>query len=839
MAYSDFNSTSDSNQFQHVLSSIQGEPVSLPTGFIAAQNGFIREGNDLVISGTNDETILLQNFYSEQPSGIELGAGFMSYQMVGRLAGALNPGEYAQITPFTASNTIGLIETSEGSVTAVHADGTTVVLQVGSSVFQGDVIRTAEGANVGITFKDESTFSLDESGEIILDEMVYDPDTGEGAFASTVTTGVFSFISGQIAKVNPDAMSITTPVATIGIRGTKGQLKVTENGATETALLSEPGGATGELVLTNGAGTIILNQPNQYSAILSFTSGPSQPVILSNIQITGAFGTRSLRSLNSAKKASTERKATQKQEEADAEEADAIAAEEAAIVATEEAQVLAAQAEAAAAAAENAEGEEAILLLAEAEALAAAAAEAETAAIEASALATEAAIVAEAAAAEAAAAAIEAVTMAQEQAAFESQVAAIEQSINQIVATINQNTPINANEPAGTQEVTVDFQDFFVELNNLVNDFTETLVADDFFDEALLLEEDLFIDAGISEEPIDADIPSGTIPSRTSVIDDWIINDYYGDPIDNTGNIIDGDVVLSGSNDAVAGLSGDDVIDTYAGDDVISGGAGHDVIYGGTGSDIIHGDTPTISGNFFDFTDNFGDIGLSSDTGDDVICGEGGLDIIDGGNGNDLLFADFGLFNGSTYTRQAKNTTFAETINGGEGNDTIHGEDGDDLLSGDAGNDIIYGYQGADAIDGGGGSDTIDGGGGSDTMTGGTGADTFKYYYEASFGDNITDFVSGTDHIIIDAGADIQNIGQLAQGVQQSIETSSTVPTDASSSSGLATLIFFNDGVADSTYTALYYDPDGNGTTYQSTKIAEFQNDAVIVASDITLTGSI
>ncbi|MEK9670883.1 MAG: hypothetical protein VW268_00080 [Rhodospirillaceae bacterium] len=37
----------------------------------------------------------------------------------------------------------------------------------------------------------------------------------------SVVKGVFSFVSGQVAKTDPDAMKIDTPVATIGIRGTQ------------------------------------------------------------------------------------------------------------------------------------------------------------------------------------------------------------------------------------------------------------------------------------------------------------------------------------------------------------------------------------------------------------------------------------------------------------------------------------------------------------------------------------------------------------------------------------------------------------------------------------------
>ena len=37
----------------------------------------------------------------------------------------------------------------------------------------------------------------------------------------SVVEGVFTFVSGQVAKTDPDAMTLDTPVKTIGIRGTQ------------------------------------------------------------------------------------------------------------------------------------------------------------------------------------------------------------------------------------------------------------------------------------------------------------------------------------------------------------------------------------------------------------------------------------------------------------------------------------------------------------------------------------------------------------------------------------------------------------------------------------------
>mgnify|MGYP000660441936 CR=1 FL=1 len=93
---------------------------------------------------------------------------------------------------------VGKVETSEGGVWAVRADGSRVELQAGDQVFQGDLLETAENGAVGVTFSDGSAFSLGGSGEMSIDQLVYDPlsQTGESFFS--VVQGTFSFVSGAI-----------------------------------------------------------------------------------------------------------------------------------------------------------------------------------------------------------------------------------------------------------------------------------------------------------------------------------------------------------------------------------------------------------------------------------------------------------------------------------------------------------------------------------------------------------------------------------------------------------------------------------------------------------------
>ena len=43
---------------------------------------------------------------------------------------------------------------------------------------------------------------------MVLDELVYDPSTGNGSMTVDMLEGAFSFISGEVAKTGPDAMQL-------------------------------------------------------------------------------------------------------------------------------------------------------------------------------------------------------------------------------------------------------------------------------------------------------------------------------------------------------------------------------------------------------------------------------------------------------------------------------------------------------------------------------------------------------------------------------------------------------------------------------------------------------
>ena len=124
----------------------------------------------------------------------------------------------------------------------IRADGTRVEAVSGDSVFQGDVLETGDNGAIGIIFIDETTFSLGANGRMVLDELIYDPDTQSGSSTFSLVQGVFSFVSGSISKTGVDAMTIKTPVATIGIRGTAGSIDLPEGEQLTVVLTAEPDG---------------------------------------------------------------------------------------------------------------------------------------------------------------------------------------------------------------------------------------------------------------------------------------------------------------------------------------------------------------------------------------------------------------------------------------------------------------------------------------------------------------------------------------------------------------------------------------------------------------------
>src|ERR671918_203107 len=122
----------------------------------------------------------------------------------------------------TLSNTrkrkaIGRVETVTGMATATR-NGVVIILQTGDRVFKNDVVATGANSACSISFIDGSAFSLSADCRMVLNEMVYNAGGAGNSQLFSLVSGALTFVSGQVAKTGD--MKVSTPVATMGIRGT-------------------------------------------------------------------------------------------------------------------------------------------------------------------------------------------------------------------------------------------------------------------------------------------------------------------------------------------------------------------------------------------------------------------------------------------------------------------------------------------------------------------------------------------------------------------------------------------------------------------------------------------
>ena len=122
---------------------------------------------------------------------------------------------------------IGQIKTLKGEVFLVQ-DNTKSRAKLGDVLYQADVVETGNNGSVGITFIDNSRFSVGPNTRIELRQFRFNPTTHDGEFITDMTRGTLTVISGDIAKRSPEAMKIKTPSTILGFRGTKTAIKVTE-----------------------------------------------------------------------------------------------------------------------------------------------------------------------------------------------------------------------------------------------------------------------------------------------------------------------------------------------------------------------------------------------------------------------------------------------------------------------------------------------------------------------------------------------------------------------------------------------------------------------------------
>ncbi|MFM9937401.1 MAG: calcium-binding protein [Novosphingobium sp.] len=335
-------------------------------------------------------------------------------------------------------------------------------------------------------------------------------------------------------------------------------------------------------------------------------------------------------------------------------------------------------------------------------------------------------------------------------------------------------------------------------------------------------------------------------------------------------------------DDRLSGLGGGDLLDGGTGNDVMLGGAGNDTYIvdaagdkaaekAGEGNDTVQTALAKylLGANVenLTFTSNAAHYGIGNALantiigggGNDRLNGRGGADTLKGGAGNDIYVLDqsgdkvieeagggidtvyAGFSAVSALGENIENLTLTgtgafygygnaanNTLTGNAGDNTLSSATGNDRLNGLGGNDTLYGGFDNDALFGGDGDDKLYGGLGRDVLTGGVGADRFFFDSgpdaKLNF-DKITDFVSGTDKLILSKNTftGFAVGGALAEGAFQS-------------GAGVTTAKDADDRLIYNTTTGkLYYDADGSDAASSAVLVAILKGQPALAFSDVLI----
>ena len=122
----------------------------------------------------------------------------------------------------------------------------------------GDQVQTANASMLQILLLDRSNFTVGANARVTIDRFVYDPQRSASAVGASVAKGAFRFISGRSIHNMPGKTAITTPVASIGVRGTIFEGVV---GADAVRIAAREGAAAGGKVDPETATLIVLRGP--------------------------------------------------------------------------------------------------------------------------------------------------------------------------------------------------------------------------------------------------------------------------------------------------------------------------------------------------------------------------------------------------------------------------------------------------------------------------------------------------------------------------------------------------------------------------------------------------
>ncbi len=161
-----------------------------------------------------------------------------SYQGVARHLGGMTTCSIGMLCLFfllsshfvqAAEAPVGIIKTVKGAASIIRQDKV-IPAKIGEKVFVKDALKTGPGGSLGMTFKDDTLLSLGPESEALIEEFLFSPAQNKLSIVTKLLKGTATYVTGTIGKLSPNSVRFETPVANVGIRGTKFAVKIEDPG---------------------------------------------------------------------------------------------------------------------------------------------------------------------------------------------------------------------------------------------------------------------------------------------------------------------------------------------------------------------------------------------------------------------------------------------------------------------------------------------------------------------------------------------------------------------------------------------------------------------------------
>jgi hypothetical protein len=188
------------------------------------------------------------------------------------------------LIPSIALAEVGSVTEFRGNPAEAQRESERLTVEMGFGIEMLDQLITAN-TRLGLTFSDGTRVEITEQSQLTVDDFVYDPNTGAGRMSMNVALGTVQMASGRLARTSRENVNITTPTASITVRGTDFSMTVDELGRSLIILLpscpdetlNEDECPVGAITVSTDTGSVLLDEPYQGTLVSHSGLMPADP----------------------------------------------------------------------------------------------------------------------------------------------------------------------------------------------------------------------------------------------------------------------------------------------------------------------------------------------------------------------------------------------------------------------------------------------------------------------------------------------------------------------------------------------------------------------------------